>query len=141
MPSSISEREFMTNTTIKQFPIDKPFNIPFDGVIRGYGEIYEMISVERIRRKMLKRYGSKVKFYLMEELTLHFIDEDRFIEVGEVDNPPWKCLPRSIGNYKRINPLFMALSVAIFKVMVLFESPIWSRFYKPHLYYCVMKND
>lgn len=119
---------------IKEYPIDKPFRVPFDGVIRGFGEVYEIMSVEKLRRHLNLKYGNRYKLILAE-----YPFEINCVEKGVVDNPPWECSPRQPGNYRKLHPVLKYLSAIVFCFLIYLE-PLWGRFKRPHLFYAVVRK-
>jgi hypothetical protein len=114
--------------------------------IFGLGEVYEIMSVERMRRRLLNKYGGG-KIYLasnknhggkgitLKELEF-FLKEAGIIpaEKGFIDSPPWPSSPLKADDKKSYGKFIIATSKIIFWFLIRLES-LWEGSKKSHMIY------
>jgi len=103
--SASNERAVIMGTILRCLP--KNHYVPNE--IRGYGELYEQVSVNRKLRRIRRAYGDDVQVFLApstrsqdgithEQLarTIATISPEAgdVLTRGYVDNPPWRSKPR-----------------------------------------------
>lgn len=110
--------------------------------IYGLGEIYEMVSVERERKRLKERFGSGILFLcpnrqhsgrgLTPEELITKVKKSGYqiLESGFVDSPPWKSAPGKKKNWR----LPISWVEIIFKVLVILEF-LWEGKKNSHLVY------
>lgn len=126
------------------------FKNAYCGKIRGYGEIYEIESVEYLRKRLWNLYGNEYPYavlYLepkdensLQETLNKSVEEirDNVLDAGITDRPFWGCKPKENG--KAPNSFLMGLAKIVFKVIVRFESwYIWGNDH--HISYVLLKKD
>ena len=96
---------------------------PYTTEIKGFGEVYEVMSVERLRKKLLKRYGANYTLYLVS-LRLG----------GFVDCPPWNSKPRA--KHRKLSRVATTLARFIFAMILPLE-----RFNKPHMMWMLQEDQ
>jgi len=115
-------------------------NEPYTCEILGFGEIFEIISVERIRRTLLKTHDKGTLFFsanrdhsgggkTLDYLVNHVAKkEHNLIAFGYADAPPWKSDPLESGqrSHKLNSKLLSALLPVLFKIWI----PLFEGFYK-----------
>jgi len=101
--------------------------------VAGLGEIYEIMSVERIRRRLKKTYsGAELhlasnkdhggKGLTLEELEENLLAENKkILEKGFADSPPWKSSPLKEGQSKEYSPRAIFFAKIIFWFLVRIE--------------------
>lgn len=114
-----------------------PINEPYSTEILGLGEIYEIMSVERLRKSLLKEY--KVGILYLAELnnlnTVFITPNTEILQCGYVDRPPWRSKRKENGSTP--SGLKLLLAKLIFRLLLPLE-----RFNKPHMiYFLVSKNE
>lgn len=104
--------------------ITQKFTIPFEGEIKGLGEVYEIMSVERLRKSLKKDYGRGCLYLAPNSYWWNYLDR----RDGGVDCPPWKSKPGS-GKGKP-NFLKTFLAKIIFWFLVRYEE--WTEIFFVH---------
>lgn len=114
--------------------------------IFGLGEVYEIISVNFLRKKLLRKFKSGVLYLasnknhsLRELKDLIHKGEELVIKEGYVDSPPWSSRPRGQENKKSYNWLIVFLAKIIFYFLVRFEF-FWQNPKKSHMIYLLTKR-
>jgi hypothetical protein len=123
----------------------------YDVSVFGLGEVYEMMSVERIRKKLLKKYGSGTlylapnKKHIQRGITLGEMKRalissgSEFLAKGFADSPPWNSNPRGEDNKRNYSPFIVLIAKIIFFFLVRIEflqaGPRHS-----HMIYCLVKG-
>ncbi|OGI17225.1 MAG: hypothetical protein A2Z52_01525 [Candidatus Moranbacteria bacterium RBG_19FT_COMBO_42_6] len=118
--------------------------------IFGLGEVYEIMSIERLRKKLLKKYFAGKLFLSSNKkhsgrgMTLDdlkkYLYNKKIVASGFVDCPPWPSAP--LGHQERENypyPIVL-LAKSIFFILILFE-PLWRNPQRSHMTYCFSKKD
>jgi hypothetical protein len=114
--------------TERRYDITKPITDPYDHVVRGWGEWYELCSLNCARSALHETFGSGVMVVSTEPIGF------------PVDNPPWACLPKPGDSEFRYGPVKFGIVMSIFAVLVILE-PFWRWLgFKPHLYYRWERN-
>lgn len=117
--------------------------------IFGLGEIYEIISVNHLRKKLLKKFKEGAlclasnknhssrgyNFYELEKR----LEEWKILKKGYVDSPPWGSQPRNEENKQSYNLFIVFLVKIIFNFLVRLEF-LWQGPEKSHMIYCMVKN-
>jgi len=119
--------------------------------IFGLGEIYEIMSVENIRKKLLAKF-SDGELYLasnyahskrgcaLEELASYLEKQNiTIIEQGFADSPPWNSKPLSGDSKKSYAKIIISLAKIIFFILVRIEF-IWKGPAKSHMIYCLTQK-
>ena len=123
-----------------KFIVKQDINKPYTCEILGFGEIFDIISIERIRKILIKKYKKGTLFLsankdhggdgnTRENLIMHV--EKRGYQVlvyGYADAPPWKSDPLKSGQQSaKMNiPWLLILLPILFKIWI----PLFERFYK-----------
>ena len=135
----------------KTYKLKEKFSVPFDLKIRGFGEIYEIESVEYLRKNLWLSYGQEYHdaiLYLEPRNEKQFryqfnatSDNDlreTILDAGGTDRPFWKCNPKLNG--KPPNRILMGLARLVFKILVRFENKnLWKG--EPHISYILLKGE
>jgi len=115
--------------------------------ILGLGEIYEIASVERLRKRLRKKYGGGILFLASNKdhsgrgLTLEELVEYvkshglKVIEAGYVDSPPWPSRKKEVPRNVVEHAIILSLARRIFDVLSNFERLTSSR-RRAHMVYC-----
>ncbi|MAG39303.1 hypothetical protein CMO90_04425 [Candidatus Woesearchaeota archaeon] len=106
----------------------------YETKIYGLGEVYEIISIEKLRKKLLKKY-----VYGILVLSDKNIDYKKPLLKGTIDNPPWKS--NKINKEKwtvKIWPIKVTAKV-LFHIMVFFE--IFRKQKKAHMKYVFYQDE
>jgi len=115
---------------IKIYDINKKFDKPFEGEVRGLGEVYEVMAVERLRKKLVRIYG-KGKLYLVPYSHKEFLPE---ID-GVVDCPPWESRLKDIGN--KPSKIKVWLAKPIFWILIKYFEEAGIRVCEPHMAFMI----
>jgi hypothetical protein len=106
---------------------------PYRAKIAGLGEIYEIMSVERIRRKMKKKYSGATlhlasnrdhgsRGLSLGELENNLQNENKkILEKGFADSPPWKSSPLAEGQSKKYSSFTIFFAKIIFWFLIRVE--------------------
>jgi hypothetical protein len=134
----------------KLYPLREPFTKSYDEKIRGFGELFEIESVEMLRKKLWRIYGDEYPYSVLYlepkgehslRYTLGVTDiefYDKVIDAGDTDRPPWICNPKIDGKPPR--KILMFLARCVFKILVKFESKhIWK--HPAHISYVLLKGE
>ncbi len=104
--------------------------------IKGFGEIFEIKSIERIRKRLKNKHGEGLLYlasnkdhsgrgFIKEEVENHLQTDDlKLIASGYADAPPWKSKPLQSGEKSNViqNPLLSAIIPILFSIWIpLFE--------------------
>jgi len=123
----------------------------YEKPIYGLGEIYEIMSIERLRGKLLKKHAAGYLYLCsnkqhsqrgltIDDLKQAFPDE-KILIWGYTDCPPWQSSPREEVNKKKYPALILYFAKFIFFILLRFE-PFWTDASKAHMIYCLTeKND
>lgn len=119
--------------------------------VLGLGEIYEIMSVEHLRKKLLKTFPSG-DLYLVSNYShskrglsgKEFISELKeknitIWEKGFVDSPPWNSNPLSLGKKKCYGKATIFFAKFIFFILIYLEF-FWRGPKKSHMLYCFSKR-
>jgi len=118
--------------------------------IFGFGEVYEIVSVERLRKKLKKKYKTgKIlltsnrnhsdKGLTLEELIDYAKSKNlQIIEFGYVDCPPWQSKKRTKCGTITRNPIIITLAKIVFYFISLLEDITVSK-YRAHMVYVFCK--
>jgi len=119
--------------------------------ILGLGEIYEILSVERLRNRLKRKYGNGVLFLSsnkdhsgrgmnIDEL-INYVKQMGFdaLEFGYVDAPPWRSKRRAKPRKMVNKSLVLTLAKIILKPLVYLEPFIISK-HKAHMLYVFSRN-
>ena len=125
-------------------------NNNYKAEIFGLGEVYEIMSVERIRKKLLAKFlngtlclssnKNHLRGMTLDDL-VNQLTNDGFtiLEKGYADSPFWQSKPRGKNNRRNYNPLIINISKIIFFFLIrmefLRENPKHS-----HMIYCLVKK-
>jgi hypothetical protein len=120
----------------REQPLSEPYDKPLCSRVRGYGEVFEIMSVERLRKRLLrKRYApdsilllAPRRYYLKE-----IIGSREVLEGGFVDRPPWASNPKPNGSEPHKDGI--RLAKAIFRVLMLFE-----KLNRAHMVYVLLRD-
>lgn len=126
--------------------IELNINEVYKTKILGYGEVYEMISVEKKRKKILRKNKEGILFlasnkdhsqkgYTLEDLSTKVSKKGfQILKKGYVDSPPWQSKP-CLGEGKKLDCAIKNFSsILCLKFLVLFEG-LWSGKKKSHMVY------
>lgn len=128
---------------IKSITLDQPYETE----ILGLGEVYEIMSVEALRRKLRRKYHSGRLYlvsnsshsgrgYALRELNSRLAKERiPIVRNGFVDSPPWSSRPLSAGNRKDYPRAIIFLAELIFSILIPWEF-LWRGPRKSHMLYC-----
>lgn len=118
----------------------------YDCEIVGLGEIYEIISVEYRRNKLMKQYKrgflylSSNKDHSGRGFTKQEVEDEAkkdgllVVESGYADSPPWSSNPAQEHTKKLQIPFMSSLAKILFNIWI----PIMERFYlKKKVAHCV----
>ena len=108
--------------------------------VLGFGEVFEIISVERIRKRLLRKYGDGQLYlssnkdhsgrgFTKEEVEKTIInDELELLDSGYADAPPWKSDPLESGQTspKMKNKVVSKMVPVLFHVWI----PLLERYYR-----------
>lgn len=119
--------------------------------VLGLGEIYEIMSVERLRKKLLKTFTFG-DLYLVSSYShskrgltgKEFISELKgkniiIWEKGFVDSPPWNSSPLSLDEKKCYGKTTIFFAKFIFFILIYLEF-FWRGPRKSHMLYCFSKR-
>jgi hypothetical protein len=119
--------------------------------ILGLGEIYEIMSIEHLRKKLSKTFSAG-ELYLVsnhshskrgltgKELISQLKEQNIAVwEKGFVDSPPWSSNPLSINEKKSYHPVTIFWAKIIFSILIPLEF-FWSGPRKSHMLYCFSKK-
>jgi len=112
----------------------------YDCKILGFGEIFEIKSVERIRKKLIRKHQDGVLYlssnkdhsgrgFTREELEKAIKNDDlELMESGFADAPPWKSDPLETGQQssKMSIPILSKLAPILFVLWI----PVFEKFYR-----------
>ena len=118
--------------------------------IFGLGEVYEIMSVERIRQKLRKKFPSgtlclssnigHLRGITLEEMTNQLTSEGFLVlEKGYADSPPWHSNPRGKENSRNYSPVITQISKIIFFFLVRLEF-LQASAKNSHMIYCLIKK-
>lgn len=119
--------------------------------IFGLGEIYEIMSVEQLRKRLWKKYGNGILFLAsnkqhnkrgvnLNELKKHLQEQNlEIIKAGYVDSPPWASAPLSESTKKDYRKIIKIFAQIIFWFLIKVEF-FWQRPLKSHMIYSMTKN-
>jgi len=107
--------------------------------IKGLGEVFEIISIELLRKSLKTKYGTGMLYlssnyghsqrgFQKEDLEAEIIKDGlNLIRSGYADAPPWNSNPNE-EEVKGIavNPLMVSFSKLLFYIWI----PIFERFYR-----------
>lgn len=134
----------------KFYKLSEPFKVPYDMRIRGYGEIYEVQSVEMKRKHLFKTYARN---YPNAVLYLEPLNEksfqlnypvsykelaDNILSAGGTDRPFWKCNPKENGKSPSM-PLMLMAKIACWFLVRLEPYNLWKS--NPHISYILLKEN
>jgi hypothetical protein len=120
--------------------------------ILGLGEVYEIASIERLRKRLKKTYGNGILFLASNRdhssrgLTLEELIEYvkscglKATEAGYVDSPPWPSRKRETPRSLISHVIIIFLARRLFDVLSGFERFTSSR-RRAHLVYCFSVFD
>lgn len=111
--------------------------------IKGYGEIYEEVSIEFLRQRLRRKYKTGTLYLVpesdekgREDLIIGLFKALASVhEMGSVDCPPWKSKPKREG---KIPPLLLRWLARI--VFLLFFVPYEAR-NKPHMLWILTAEE
>jgi len=120
--------------------IKQDINTRYNCEILGFGEIFEIKSVERIRKRLAKKYKNGILYlssnkdhsgrgFTREELERAIKDEGyELLESGYADAPPWKSDPLESGQKspKMEIPILSKLGPLLFILWI----PLFEQFYR-----------
>ncbi len=128
--------------------IELPLDKKYECEIFGLGEIFEIVSIENLRKKLKKQYRVGVLFLhsnkdhsgrglSLEELCEEAKKRDyTVVQSGFADAPPWKSSPASEVTDKKKIPFSVPISYFLFSIWI----PLMERFYRKkdiaHVVYC-----
>ncbi|PIY97240.1 MAG: hypothetical protein COY66_00635 [Candidatus Kerfeldbacteria bacterium CG_4_10_14_0_8_um_filter_42_10] len=119
--------------------------------IFGLGEIYEIMSVERLRKKLSKKHHSGTLYLAsnqqhgnrgmrLEELAEYLTSQNGLIlEKGLVDSPPWNSAPLEKGVKKQYNKLIIVVAKTIFYLLIRLEF-LWRGQKKSHMVFGLVRK-
>jgi hypothetical protein len=119
--------------------------------IFGLGEVYEIMSVENIRKSLLKKFSTGTlyltanKSHIQRGLTLgdlenHLISSGfTILDKGYADSPPWQSKPRGKDNRRNYSPFSTSISKIIFFFLVRIEF-LMKGPKNSHMVYCLVKK-
>jgi hypothetical protein len=98
-----------------------PLNAHYAPEIRGYGELYEQVSVNRLLKRLRKKHRDGLLLLAPSNSNSRIRQlvppTFKIVETGYVDSPPWKSNPRT--NPRKIR--FQRLATLAFKLLAFFE--------------------
>jgi hypothetical protein len=119
--------------------------------IFGLGEVYEIMSVENIRKKLLKKFRSGTlylasnKGHIQRGMTLDDLENQLsgsgfvILEKGYADSPPWQSKPRGKNNRRNYPSLIISISKMIFFFLVRLEA-IREGSENSHMIFCLVNK-
>ncbi len=120
---------------------------PYQAEILGLGEVYEIMSVEKIRKRLAKKYTDG-ELYLasnkshsdrgltLVELSLYLENQGITVrQQGYTDSPPWLSKPLTKAEKKSYSPIILFLAKTIF-VFILPMEFIWQGSRRSHMIFC-----
>jgi hypothetical protein len=116
--------------------LSEPYDTPLCQKIRGFGEIYEMTSVEHLRMRLIRRGYAHDNILILAPkdcFLRDIIDGREILEAGFVDRPPWPSRPKDGGS--KPSDSSCTLAGIVFQVLVIFEQ--WN---KPHMKYVLLRG-
>jgi hypothetical protein len=116
--------------------LSDPYDKPLGQRIRGYGELYEIISVESLRKRLLRKGYAPDSVLLLAPKGYFLMDAINGREIltgGFVDRPPWASNPKPNGSEPPKDGI--RLAKAIFRVLLLFE-----KLNRAHMVYVLLKG-
>lgn len=126
-------------------------NDRYDAEIFGLGEVYEIMSVERIRKGLQKKFQSGTlclspnKNHIQRGMTLDDLSSQltdagsTILARGYADSPPWQSKPRGKDNRRNYSPIIVSISKLIFFFLVRMEFLVRGP-KNSHMIYCFVKN-
>lgn len=125
---------------------------PYQADILGLGEVYEIMSVEKARKRLAKRYTDG-ELYLASNkshsdrgLTLSELRcrlEKQGITVrqqGYTDSPPWLSKPLTKADKKSYSPIILFSAKIIFAFILPMEF-IWQGPQRSHMIFCFSQKS
>lgn len=117
--------------------VDLDLNQEYQREILGLGEIYEILSVNR-KRLLLKKKFKQGRLFLasnkdhggrgfslteIKKKVISHYPQKKILDAGYVDCPPWVSTPRELGKRNKIiyNKSIVFLAKAIFNFLIFFE--------------------
>ena len=131
---------------IETLALNKPYQIQ----IFGLGEVYEIMSVESLRKKLWQKYDSgwlylatnkdhKGRGITLEDLEDYLRNQQStIIKKGYVDSPPWSSRPLGERREKEYNKIIVFLAQIIFFFLLRLEF-LWQGKKKSHMIYCLVR--
>lgn len=126
--------------------IELPLNNRYTTDIRGIGELYEIISVNKLRKRLLKTYSKGILFLLprgsMSMKGLSYFERKieignrKIIEKGFVDCPPWRSNPKEGDNDVVRHKFLKWLSIILIHFLINFEF-LWRK--RGHIVYFLIQ--
>jgi hypothetical protein len=119
--------------------------------ILGLGEIYEIMSVECLRKKLSKtfpagelylvsNYSHSKRGLIGKEFISELKGQDIIIwEKGFVDSPPWNSSPLTLSEKKQYDKTTIFFAKLIFFILIPLEF-FWKGPKKSHMLYCFSKR-
>lgn len=126
-------------------------NDSYEAEIFGLGEVYEIMSVERIRGRLLGKFQSGTlclapnKSHIQRGMTLDDLASQladsgfTVLEKGYADSPPWQSKPRGKDNRRNYSSLIINISKIIFFFLVRIEF-LRENSRRSHMIYCLAKK-
>ncbi|PIS42621.1 MAG: hypothetical protein COT24_02375 [Candidatus Kerfeldbacteria bacterium CG08_land_8_20_14_0_20_40_16] len=120
--------------------------------IFGLGEVYEIMSVERLRKKLLKKHSYGTLYLasnqqhnnrgvVLEELAKQLAGQNySILAKGFVDSPPWRSAPLEKEIKKSYNKLIIAAAKIIFYLLIKIEF-LWQGRKKSHMVFGLVKKQ
>jgi hypothetical protein len=119
--------------------------------IFGLGEVYEMMSVERIRKRLIGKFQSGTlylspnKSHIQRGMTLDDLMNQladsgfQILDKGYADSPPCQSRPRDKDNRRNYSPLIVSVAKIIFFFLVRMEF-LRENAKRSHMIYCLVKK-
>lgn len=119
--------------------------------IFGLGEIYEIRSVEKLKKRLFRKYHSGTlclasnqqhgsRGISLDQLDSYLTSQNRAVlEKGFVDSPPWKSAPLEKEAKKHYNKLIITLAKIVFYFLIKLEF-LWNGKSRSHMVYCLIKK-
>lgn len=118
--------------------------------IFGLGEVYEIMSVERIRKRLAGKFQNgtlclssnigHLRGMTLDDLTSQLTDSGfTILDKGYADSPPFHSRPRGKDNSRNYSPLIVNISKIIFFFLVKMEF-LRENSNRSHMIYCLAKK-
>jgi hypothetical protein len=142
----------MDTVSFEKHIIKNPVGKIYTRPIFGLGEIYEIMSVERTRKKFVSSYPESTillssnsthsgRGVSLEQMNEYCVTQGiKVIASGYVDCPPWSSAPRHTERGMMKNKPLTSIAKLIFFFLIRLEF-LWRNGKNSHMVYCLAKDE